>query len=120
MPRPVALHGIKNMHEPEPGTGPPHGNQRSSLRKKSLQILHQPAHRKEKKNRCSKHVGPEIQNKSPRVFQWSGEGGVVSRSRAASANFSPPPHSLEHVSRPVTHCQGNMDAGEMSTHATCL
>lgn len=51
MPRPVALDGFKNMHEPEPGTGLPHSNQRSSLRKKSLQILHQPAHRKEKKKK---------------------------------------------------------------------
>lgn len=29
----------------------------------------------ERENRCSKHVGPQIQNKSPRVLQCSGVGG---------------------------------------------
>lgn len=78
------------MHEPETGPEPLHGNQRSCVRKLSLQVLHQPAHRKEK-NRCSRHVGPKIQNKSPHVLQGFREGGVVSRSRASSANFSPSP-----------------------------
>lgn len=46
----------------------------------------------ERKNRCSQHVGPKIQNKSPHVLQCSQEGGeVVSRSKVSPANFSPSP-----------------------------
>lgn len=59
------------MREPETGAGRLHGNPGSSPRRRSLQIA--PACPQERKNRCSEHVGPKIQNKSPRVFQCSQE-----------------------------------------------
>lgn len=45
----------------------------------------------ERKNRCSQHVGPKIQNKSPRVLQCSQEGGSCFEEYVSSANFSPSP-----------------------------
>ena len=91
MPRPVARDRFENMHEPETETGPLLCNQGSSPRKQPLQIA--PMCPQERKNRCSEHVGPKIQNKSPRVLQCPGGsgGGAVSRSMVSSANFSPSP-----------------------------
>lgn len=80
------------MREPETGARRLHGNPGSSPRRRSLQIA--PACPQERKNRCSEHVGPKIQNKSPRVFRCSrevGGGGAVSKSMVSPANFPPSP-----------------------------
>ena len=81
-----------------------------------------PACPQEGKNRCSEHVGPKIQNKSPHVFQCSreGGGGAVSRSMVSSANFSPSPFLGACVMACDTEPREHGRRGDVCTHYTSV